>query len=62
MEDVKRCHEISNGLVEIAKSVIKEGVFEDNDKQDDFVKVIQTACNMLLHEASEKEFFAMMNA
>ena len=58
---MERYKEIANEILRLAKSVVEDGLVEDNDTQDCFVKHMQDACTILLHEAADKHIYSVLN-
>ena len=58
---MEKYNEIANEILRLAKSVVSNELIADNDTQDDFVKHMQDACTILLHEAADKHIYSVLN-
>lgn len=58
---MEKYNEIANEILRLVKSVVEDGLIEDNDTQDCFVKHMQDACTILLHEATDKYIYSVLN-
>lgn len=58
---MEKYYEVANEILRLAKSVVGDELIEDNDTQDCFVKHMQDACTILLHEAADKHIYSVLN-